>query len=190
MRLLRFLIAAACAVFALTVPGAPAHAARAAAAPPQTVPALRQWTAGAGAYTFTAATRVAVDPAYADRLSDEAATLAEDLGAQAGRGVAVVTAAPAPGDIGLTLGDPALPAEGYRMTVADTLTVSAATDTGAFNGTRSVLQLLHRSASVPGGTAVDWPTKAERGLMVDQGRKFFTVDWLKRHIKELAYLKL
>ncbi|MFG2874699.1 family 20 glycosylhydrolase [Streptomyces sp. NPDC048337] len=190
MRLLRSLIATACAVFALALPGVSAGPAQAAAGPPQTVPALRQWTAGTGTYTFTAATRVVVDPAYTAQLSDEAATFAQDLGDLAGRSVAVVTGTPAAGDIGLTLGDSTLPAEGYRMTVAGALTLRAGTDTGAFHGTRTVLQLLHQSASVPAGTAVDWPAKAERGLMVDQGRKFFTVDWLKQHIKELAYLKL
>ncbi|MEU6890591.1 family 20 glycosylhydrolase [Streptomyces sp. NPDC046557] len=196
MRLLGLLIAAVCAVCAPALPGAAAHptpvaaAPVAAVAPPQTVPALRQWTAGAGTYTFTAATRITVDPAFTAQLADVAATFADDLAALTGRSVAVVSAAPAPGDIGLTLGEPALPAEGYRMTVAASVTIRAATDTGAFNGTRSVLQLLHQSTSVPAGTAVDWPAKAERGLMVDQGRKFFTVDWLKQHIKELAYLKL
>ncbi|GHB59955.1 hypothetical protein GCM10010347_32470 [Streptomyces cirratus] len=189
MRLLRFLIAAVCTVFALALPGAGTSRA-AASAPPQTVPALRQWTAGTGSYTFTGTTRIAVDPAYTDQLSDEAATFAEDLRALTGRGVTVITGSAAPGDIGLSLGDPTLPAEGYRMTAATSLTIRAATDTGAFNGTRTVLQLLHRSLSLPAGTAVDWPAKAERGLMVDQGRKFFTVDWLKQHIKELAYLKL
>ncbi|MFC9292900.1 family 20 glycosylhydrolase [Streptomyces sp. NPDC057011] len=190
MRLLRTLIATACAVFALAWPGVTAGPAQAAAGPPQTVPALRQWTAGTGTYTFTAATRVVVDPAYGAQLADEAATFAQDVGDLAGRTVAVVTGTPAAGDIGLTLGDTTLPAEGYRMTVAGSLTLRAGTDTGAFHGTRTVLQLLHQSASVPAGTAVDWPAKAERGLMVDQGRKFFTVDWLKQHIKELAYLKL
>ncbi|MFD9355816.1 family 20 glycosylhydrolase [Streptomyces sp. NPDC060031] len=188
MRLLRFLIATACAVSALALPAA--TPAQAAAGPPQTVPALRQWTSAAGTYTFTDTSRIVVDPAASSQLGDEAATFAEDLGALTGRSVAVVTGSAATGDIGLGLGDATLPAEGYRMTVAGALTIQAGTDTGAFHGTRTVLQLLHQSASVPAGTAVDWPAKAERGLMVDQGRKFFTVDWLKQHIKELAYLKL
>ncbi|MFD7834179.1 family 20 glycosylhydrolase [Streptomyces sp. NPDC059761] len=191
MRLLRLLIAAVCAVAALSLPGvAVAGPAQAAAGPPQTVPALRQWTAGTGAYTFTGTSRIVVDPAYAAQLSDEAATFAEDLGALAGRPVAVVTGSASPGDIALSLGDPGLPAEGYRLTVAASVAVRAGTDTGAFYGTRTVLQLLHQSATVPAGTAVDWPAKAERGLMIDQGRKFFTVDWVEQHIKELAYLKL
>ncbi|GAA0589489.1 family 20 glycosylhydrolase [Streptomyces crystallinus] len=190
MRLLRFLIAAVCALAALALPAVAAAPARAAAAVPQTVPALRQWTAGSGAYTFTATSRITVDPAYATQLADEAATLADDLAAQTGRTVAVVTGTPATGDIGLTLGDTSLPAEGYRMTVGPAVTIRAGTGTGAFYGTRTLLQLLHQSASVPAGTAVDWPTKPERGLMIDQGRKFFTVPWVKQHIKELAYLKL
>ncbi|MFB7055297.1 family 20 glycosylhydrolase [Streptomyces vinaceus] len=191
MRLLRLLIAAVCAVAALSLPGvAVAGPARAAAGPPQTVPALRQWTAAAGAYAFTGSSRIVVDPAYAAQLSDEAATFAEDLGALAGRPIPVVTGSASPGDIALSLGDPALPAEGYRLTVGPSLAVQAATDTGAFYATRTVLQLLHQSPSVPAGTAVDWPAKAERGLMIDQGRKFFTVDWVEQHIKELAYLKL
>ncbi|MBT2448915.1 family 20 glycosylhydrolase [Streptomyces sp. ISL-43] len=201
MRLLRFVTASALAVAALSLPGTggaaaataagtgPVQAAAAAGAP-QTVPALRQWTAGTGTYGFTSTSRIVVDPAHAAQLSDEAATFAEDLGALAGRTVAVVTGSASPGDISLSLGDASLPAEGYRMTVGQSVSLQAGTDTGAFNGTRTVLQLLHQSASVPAGTAVDWPTKAERGLMIDQGRKFFTVDWVKQHIKELAYLKL
>ncbi|MBT2470785.1 family 20 glycosylhydrolase [Streptomyces sp. ISL-66] len=209
MRLLRFLTASALAVAALSLPGAttasasapaaalasvpasvPAFDPVAAAGAPQTVPALRQWTAGSGTYGFTSTSRIVVDPAYTAQLSDEAATLAEDLGTLAGRSVAVVTGTASPGDIGLSLGDGSLPAEGYRMTVGQSVAIQAATDTGAFYGTRTVLQLLHQSASVAAGTAVDWPTKPERGLMIDQGRKFFTVDWVKQHIKELAYLKL
>ncbi|MFH7595640.1 family 20 glycosylhydrolase [Streptomyces racemochromogenes] len=190
MRLLRILIAAACAVVALALPGAAAPARAAAGAAPPTVPALRQWTPGTGAYAFTTASRIVLAPASAGLLAEDAATFAEDLGALAGREVAVTTGTPAPGDIALALGEDALPAEGYRMTAAGTLSLRAATPAGAFYGTRTALQLLHRSTTVPAGTAVDWPAKAERGLMVDQGRKFFTVAWLKQHIKELAYLKL
>ncbi|MFG2149494.1 family 20 glycosylhydrolase [Streptomyces sp. NPDC048696] len=193
--LFRLLIAAICTVAALALPAlsAPAVAAgpaHASAAAPQTVPALRQWTAGSGAYTFTATSRIVVDPAYSAQLASEAGTLADDLSALTGRTVAVATGTASTGDIGLTLGGSTLPAEGYRMTAGQTLGIQGATATGVFYGTRTVLQLLHQSATVAAGTAVDWPTKPERGLMIDQGRKFFTVAWVKQHIKELAYLKL
>lgn len=166
-------------------------AAPATAAPnQQTVPAMRQWTAGTGSYSFTTASRIVVDPAYASTLAGEATTFAEDLAALAGRALAVVQlASPASGDIFLTLGDTD-PAEGYSLTVTGSVRIQASTAAGVFYGTRSVLQLLRQSPSIAAGTARDFPSKPERGLMVDQGRKFFTVDWLRKHIKELAYLKL
>ncbi|MFD4910546.1 family 20 glycosylhydrolase [Kitasatospora purpeofusca] len=202
MRLLRLLTVAVCTAAALVLPGSasadPAPTAATAtgtttttaAAAPQTVPALRQWTADSGSYTFTTASRIVLDPVHGPRLAEDAATFAEDLGLLAGRHVPVVVGTAGAGDIALTLGEDTLPAEGYRLTVAASVTVRAGTTAGAFYGTRTLLQLLHRSATVPGGTAVDWPAKAERGLMIDQGRKYFTVDWVKQHIKELAYLKL
>lgn len=173
------------AAMALAPPG------QAVAAPnQQTVPAMRQWTTGTGSYTFTTASRIVVDPAYASQLSVDASTFATDLGALTGRTITVVQqATPATGDIFLTLGS-SDPAEGYTMTVGSTVRIQGRDSAGAFYGTRSVLQLLRQSPSIAAGTARDWPTKQERGLMVDQGRKFFTVDWLKKHIKELAYLKL
>ena len=165
----------------------------AAATAPQTIPALRQWTAGTGAYTFTAASRVVVDPAYATQIVSDANVFATDLATLAGRPVTVVQqTTAATGDIFLTLGDPdtALGAEGYTMIVGAAVRIQARTAAGAFYGTRSVLQLLRQSNTISGGTAKDWPAKRERGLMVDQGRKFFTVEWLRKHIRELAYLKL
>ncbi|MER5867927.1 family 20 glycosylhydrolase [Kitasatospora sp. NPDC002040] len=190
MRVLRLLLSVLCTVAAAFALPAPTAARATAPDPPRTVPALRQWTAGSGSYLFGPAARIVVDPGYAAQLAGEATTFAADLGALAGRTVTVLTGTAAPGDIALTLGDSTLPAEGYRMTVGQTITVRAGTAAGAFYGTRTVLQLLHQSSTVPAGTAADWPAKAERGLMVDQGRKFFSVGWLEQHIKELAYLKL
>ncbi|MED7948631.1 family 20 glycosylhydrolase [Streptomyces sp. BE303] len=204
MRLLRLLTVAVCTAAALVLPGSAfagnaattattvtaGTAGTTAAAPPQTVPALRQWTADAGSYTFGTGSRIVLDPAHSGELADDAATFADDLGQLAGRSIPVAVGTAGAGDIALALGDDSLPAGGYRLTVAASITVRAGTTTGAFNGTRTILQLLHQSATVPAGTAVDWPTKTERGLMIDQGRKFFTVDWVKQHIKELAYLKL
>jgi hexosaminidase len=176
------LVAAACVVLPET---------QAVAAPnTQTVPALQQWTAGTGSFSFTATSRVVVDPAYASTLNGEAVTFAADLGTLFARTVSVVQqSTPATGDVLLTLGGTDA-AEGYSMTVGASVRIQASTAAGAFYGTRTVLQLLRLSSSISAGTARDWPAKPERGLMVDQGRKFFSVAWLTKHIKELAYLKL
>jgi len=50
--------------------------------------------------------------------------------------------------------------------------------------------MLRQGLEIQGGTARDWPDYPERGLMVDLGRKFFSIPFLQRHIKGLAYLKL
>lgn len=169
--------------------------AQAATAVPRTVPALRQWTPASGGFVLAASTRVLVDPAYTASLDDDARQFAADLGLLTGTTPAVATGTPAgalAGDIVLTLGstDSQLGDEGYSLTSGPALTIKARTDTGAFYGTRSVLQLLRQSPSVPGGTARDWATKSERGLMVDVGRKYFTLDWLRQEIREMAHLKM
>ena len=101
-------------------------------------------------------------------------------------------AAAQPGDIELALGAPdrKLGREGYRLEVGPVLRIEARTAAGAFYGTRSVVQLLRRKRSIPAGTARDWPRYPERGLMLDNGRRYFSPRWLRARIRELAYLKL
>jgi hexosaminidase len=160
------------------------------------IPALRQWTPlGSGAYAFGTDSRIVVARAYAGALTGVATTFAGDIAAAFGVRAGWVAGEPVTarrGDIYLTLGsaDRQLGAEGYRMDVGTTLTLSARTAAGAFYGTRTVLQLLHQRRPIPAGTARDWPQYAERGLMVDQGLKYFTVAWLADQIRELAYLKM
>ena len=157
--------------------------------PPQTVPALQSWTASSGAFVWGVASRVVVDPAYATQLSGDANTFATDLSALEGRSVAVATGAAGAGDILLTLGG-SQPAKGYTMTVGDSISIQGSTTTGEFWGTRTVLQMLHQSPTIPAGTASDAPTKPERGLMIDTGRNFFPVPWVENQIRDMSYLKL
>ncbi|PYC69040.1 beta-N-acetylhexosaminidase [Streptomyces tateyamensis] len=196
MRSIKSQLAAALAVavlpLAVLLPAGTAGAAAAAGtAPPSTVPALRNWTPGTGSFAFGPTSRVVVDPGYAGQLTGDATTFAADLTALEGRTVAVAPSGTtaAAGDILLTLGG-SQPAEGYQLTVGATLTVQGATTTGEFWGTRTVLQWLHQSSTVPAGTAADSPDKAERGLMIDTGRNFFPVGWVENQIREMSYLKL
>jgi hexosaminidase len=158
-------------------------------ATPTTIPALREWTGGTGDYTFSSSSRIVRDPAT---LTTTGEVFSDDLEARFGHRIAVVEDGARAGDIVLRLGstDTALGDEGYALTVTDRVVISARTDAGAFYGTRTVLQLLKQRTTIPQGGARDWPLKRERGLMVDNGRKFFTPQWLSDHVKELAYLKL
>lgn len=162
---------------------------------PQTIPALREWTGGTGSYGFGAGTRIVRDTADATALATTSAVFADDLKALSGLTIGQVVGTAADvraGDVYLRLGstDAALGTEGYALEVTDRISITARADAGAFYGTRTILQLLRQGFSVPRGSARDWPAKPERGLMVDNGRKYFTPGWLAKHVKELAYLKL
>ncbi|HEY3005894.1 MAG TPA: RICIN domain-containing protein [Kribbellaceae bacterium] len=193
-RFMRMLLAVATAAAAITVTGPPA--AHAANARPQTIPALQEWTGGTGSYQFSATgTRIVRNTADATTLAGTSQVFADDLESLTGQTVAQATGTTSDlvaGDIFLSLGsaDAALGTEGYALSVTDRITITARDDRGAFYGTRTVLQLLKQGTTVPQGSARDWPLKPERGLMVDDGRKFFTAQWLRDHVKELAYLKL
>ncbi|WP_441250315.1 family 20 glycosylhydrolase [Kitasatospora sp. McL0602] len=189
-RLRHLLLLLALPALSLLPPAAQsAHAAT--AAPPTVVPALQQWTAGTGAYGFTASSRVLVDPAYAAELTTTGQVFAEDLSQLTGTTVPLANSAAAqPGDLLLTLGGTDTRPDAYTLAVGQSVTVRAATDAGAFYGTRTLLQLLHQARSIPAGSAQDWSAYPERGLMVDAGRKYFTVPWLQQQIKDMAYAKL
>src|SRR5262245_1373985 len=159
-----------------------------------TVPALPGWTPADGAaYTFTDHTRVLVDPQQPE-VGDDANTFAAAAAGIAGGHALPVARDTHPnlGDIQLTL-DPGrtdLGAEGYTLTVGDSLQITARADAGAFYGTRTVLQLLQAGSTLPAGSVTDVPQYAERGAGVCACIIHVSTDWLERLIKDAAYLKL
>ncbi|WXA85492.1 family 20 glycosylhydrolase [Pendulispora rubella] len=157
---------------------------------------MREWRGTSGAaYTFSSNTRIVVHSDDASDLLDTAAVFAADLKSLTGFPIAIVAGGASDvreGDIFLALGatDAALGVEGYTLAVGPSLAVQARASDGVFYGTRTLLQWLSKKYTLDAGTARDWPRYPERGLMVDAGRKYFTVGWLRGHIRELAYLKM
>ncbi|MFB6725354.1 family 20 glycosylhydrolase [Kribbella sp. NPDC056345] len=173
---------------AATQAAVPAQAANPA---PWVVPALREWTGGEG--TARLSGRVVRDVGDAAALATTSGVFAEDLRALTGQAVEQVVGQAADvraGDVYLDLAASQVGAEGYDLAITDRVQISAPADAGVFYGTRTVLQLLKQNAELPRGSARDWPTKPERGLMVDAGRKYFSADFFARQIQDLAYLKL
>ncbi|MGE5528005.1 MAG: family 20 glycosylhydrolase [Patescibacteria group bacterium] len=161
-----------------------------AAGRPNTIPAMQEWTNGSGSYTFSAASQIVYN---GSALAADAATFAEDLLAMTGLTIATVNGtSPGTGDIYMTLGatDPVIGDEGYLLTIGNHVTINAKTATGAFWGTRTMLQLLKQSFTIAAGTARDYTYYKERGVMVDCGRKYFTPGWFMDQIRELSYLKM
>ncbi|MFS8197696.1 family 20 glycosylhydrolase [Streptomyces sp. CWNU-52B] len=183
-------------------PTGPAGAAAAAEpAPPVTVPALTDWTPETGEYTYGRGTRIVADSTAERRV---AATLADDLRAAGHGTVPVVGGGARTGDIvvgiepsgtaqgrqltrrlGKKLGE-----EGYELRAGKRLSVTGATETGAFHGTRTVLQLLAQGDRLPAGRTVDVPRYEERGVGVCACYVHITTAWLENLVRDMAYHKL
>ena len=199
--LTRAVAAAAVAALGLSLAAAPVLAKdtreteshRAAAAPgaPSVLPSLRQWTGRAGSFELTPASRIVVD---SKALLATATTFRDDLALETGHRLRVLTGRAHAGDVVLALDhDTSLGGEGYRLDSGRQLTITAPTDTGVFYGTQSVEQILkadpHR-ARVPHGSATDWPDFGERAQMLDVGRKYYPISYLRSQIRTMAWEKL
>ena len=79
--------------------------------------------------------------------------------------------------------------EGYGITIKDgVITVEAATNTGAFYATRTLLQLGEND--LQNGEIRDFPSFSHRGFMLDTGRKFIPYDTLVDIMLNMAYYKM
>ena len=82
--------------------------------------------------------------------------------------------------------------EGYLLNVtADEVTIKGATEAGIFYGIQTIHKTLPITngktlAAIPAGTIKDYPQFGYRGFMIDVGRHFFSVDYLKEIIDMLA----
>ncbi|MEV6217433.1 glycoside hydrolase family 20 protein [Nocardia sp. NPDC051833] len=154
---------------------------------PVTVPAVRHFDTDAGQFGLAPGARVVGTGAAA---AAAAARLATDL-SRSGRVVESAPGPARPGDIVVRV-DPSGPAEpeSYRVDIGDTVTATARTGAGAGHATQTLLQWLSQSTTLPRGTVTDWPDYAERGLMLDLGRKYLSVDWIKQRIREMAYYRM
>jgi hexosaminidase len=176
------------AVLTLFLAPVPAFA-RQEQSPPVTVPALSDWTPESGSYVFRTGARLVADKAAERRVAD---TLADDLKAAGHGRVPVVPGGARTGDIVIDV-EPAkasLGTEGYELHAGRRLSVTGARETGAFHGTRTLLQLLAQGDRIPAGRTVDVPRYKERGVGVCACYVHISLPWLENLVREMAYNKL
>lgn len=166
-------------------------------AAPQVIPALKTWEGGDGELRLSETTRIVA----ADDLADTAAQFADDLSDITGIDAQVVTSGARSGDIVLELdttlanpdGGERFAEEGYQLAIDDVVEITAASSTGVFYGTRSVLQILAGAdtrTELPRGESADWPDYEVRGFTLDVGRRFFTPDFVRDYISMMSWYKL
>ena len=68
------------------------------------------------------------------------------------------------------------------------VTVSASDKDGLFYGCRNVIKQLKLNSSVTSTSSS--PAVLERGLSLDNGRKYYSVDWIKEMIRELSWAEM
>ncbi|WP_369250920.1 family 20 glycosylhydrolase [Streptomyces sp. R41] len=178
-------VAAALLLFAAPLPAA----AQARTPAPSTVPALSNWEAEQGSYLFGRDSRIVARDKTA---LEVAGTLADDLRAAGHGTVPVVRGGARTGDVVIDV-DPSaakLGAEGYELSAGRRLLVTGATGTGAFYGTRTLLQFLAQSDRVPAGHTVDVPQYKERGVGVCACYIHISTAWLENLVRDMAYHKL
>jgi hexosaminidase len=81
--------------------------------------------------------------------------------------------------------------EGYHLSVTPTaITITAKTKAGAFYGMQTLLQLEAQSKNIPVLEIDDAPAFGYRGLMLDVGRHFMPVSFIKQLIDVMAMQKM
>ena len=81
--------------------------------------------------------------------------------------------------------------EGYHLSVTPSaITITAKTKAGAFYGMQTLLQLEAQSKNIPVLEIDDAPAFGYRGLMLDVGRHFMPVSFIKQLIDVMAMQKM
>lgn len=161
-------------------------------AKPFVIPELQEWKGQEGDFVPSATTRIV----YASKDADAARIaqqFADDYETMFGQRLAVVEGRSSKGDFVLSLSsDKRLGEEGYTMNVKDRVYLSSPTVKGLFWATRTVLQIAEQNEdrSLPKGLARDYPDYGIRGFMMDCGRKYIPMRYLRDYVKMMAYYKM
>ena len=165
---------------------------------PFVIPELKEWRGGEGTFAVTDATRIVYTAGDAE-LQRVAGLLSEDISAMFGIKTPTVGEKGRDGDIVLTLkADKKLGDEGYEIRIGKRTEVTAPTATGIYWATRTLLQMAESQAAATGGkgmvlvrgTVRDWPDYALRGFMLDCGRKFIPMEFLRAYADIMSYYKM
>lgn len=168
---------------------------------PNVMPQLREWAGGNGSVAITASSRIV----YEDiALEKTAMTFQVDMKDLSGHTLQIIHGTindVRAGDIYLDLdaSTEILGDEGYyleiggRDTSADYVSVRSHAKTGVYYGTISIMQILKQEPTrslLPKGIARDYPKYEERGMMLDVGRKYFTMEYLEDLTKQMSWYKM
>ncbi|WP_455592727.1 family 20 glycosylhydrolase [Bacteroides sp.] len=159
---------------------------------PFVVPELREWKGDKGEFTPSERTRIVCSTKQPELLRI-ASLFSREYKLMFGKELAVVSGTFSEGDIVFCIrADKRMPKEGYNIDIKRKVVVSASEPIGVYWATRSLLQMSEQSASrsLPYGKIKDYPDYAVRGFMLDCGRKFIPLEFLRDYVKIMSYYKM
>ncbi len=168
---------------------------------PVILPELSEWYGGTGSFTLNESTQIIYTT---EALKEVVDLFASDLSAVTGMEfTAKLGAAGSDNAIVFTQDDSnemiALGEEGYKLSVTGTrVTVTASNNGAEWDGTTSanwgaqtLLQAFEQgNGSIAQGEARDYPLYSVRGLILDVGRKTFTMESLYKLCRQMTYYKM
>lgn len=171
---------------------------------PFVIPEVQSWKGAEG--QFEPSGRIVVRGGA--RAKAAAELFAKDYKSMFGRTLAIVDGKASKGDFVIQLkNDKKLGKEGYTLDIAETATITAPTEQALIWGTRTILQISDKNSAatmamfpstnvensklaLPKGQIVDKPEYALRGFMMDCGRKFIPMSYLRNLVKMMSYYKM
>ena len=158
---------------------------------PFVIPELREWEGAAGKFTITKKTKVVYSKEN-ETLAEVAKQFADDYKKMTGTELKVTAGKAGNDNIYITLKeDEKLGNEGYKVAIANNVTVEATTTRGAYWATRTLLQIAEQNnGNLPKGNIVDYPDYEMRSFMLDCGRKFIPISFLHEYVDFMAYYKM
>ena len=159
-------------------------------AKPFVIPELKEWKGSNGEFVLNEQTRI-VYPKNQPELQRIAQMVADDCKEMFNYAPTIVEGKGQKGDIILSLKkDKKLGKEGYAINISDRISLSAPEAVGVYWGTRTLLQMAEQGFALPKGEIRDFPDYEIRGFMIDCGRKFIPMHYLRDYVKIMSYYKM
>lgn len=157
---------------------------------PFVIPELKEWKGATGFFMPKQSVRIIYG---APGLQKIARQFAADYKALFGVLLEIAEGKPCKGDFFFTIKrDKKLEKEGYDIVIGDYVKVSANEPVGVYWATRTLLQMgeQYKNGNLPKGHIRDWPDYGIRGLLIDCGRKFIPMNYLRDLACIMSYYKM
>ena len=157
---------------------------------PFVIPELKEWKGATGFFMPKQSVRIIYG---APGLQKIARQFAADYKALFGVLPEIAEGKPCKGDFFFPIKrDKKLEKEGYDIVIGDYVKVSANEPVGVYWATRTLLQMgeQYKNGNLPKGHIRDWPDYGIRGLLIDCGRKFIPMNYLRDLACIMSYYKM